>query len=85
MSKSKSLFLGRFKGLGAWEYAGTIGNGHSFAHAKYGGNPKEKHLFRDHILFLKCLKNLWGLSALRAPAVGPYIYSPQAILAQGSI
>ena len=24
---------------GAWEYAGNIGNGHSFAHAKYGGNP----------------------------------------------
>jgi hypothetical protein len=23
----------------AWEYAGTIGNDYSFAHAKYGGNP----------------------------------------------
>ena len=31
----------------AWEYAGTIGNDYSFAHAKYGANPSEKHLFRD--------------------------------------
>ena len=25
--------------LGAWEYAGTIRNGYSFAHAKYNANP----------------------------------------------
>ena len=24
---------------GAWEYAGTIGNGYSFAHPKYVANP----------------------------------------------
>ena len=38
--------------MGAWEYAGTMGNGYSFAHAKYGANPKDKHLFRDQTVFL---------------------------------
>ena len=38
---------GRFRGLGAWKYAGMVGNGYSFGHAKYGASPKEKHLFRD--------------------------------------
>jgi hypothetical protein len=53
------------------EYAGTIGNGYSSAHAKYGANPQEKQLFRDQITFWKCWKNLLGLSALRAPTVEP--------------
>jgi hypothetical protein len=37
--KTNLSFEGVLKGLGAWEYAGIIGNGYSFAHAKYGANP----------------------------------------------
>ena len=39
MQKNKFKFLARFRGQGAWKYAGTIGNGYSFAHPKYGANP----------------------------------------------
>ena len=67
MSKSKSLFLGRFKGLGAWEYEGIIGNHHSFAHAKYGGNPYAKHLFRDQITFCFFWKISWTENRKREP------------------
>ena len=35
-------FLVILKAQGAWEYAGTVGNDHSFAHAKHGGTPQEK-------------------------------------------
>ena len=39
---------------------GTIGNGYSFAHAKYGANPKEKHIFRDQLTFLEFGKKCFG-------------------------
>ena len=55
----------------AWEYAATIGNSYSFAHAKYGANPKEKHIFRDFVFLGFLEKVLLGLSALRAPTVAP--------------
>ena len=38
--------------MGAWEYVGTIGNSYSFAHAKYGANPQEKHIGFDQQVFL---------------------------------
>jgi hypothetical protein len=63
------------KGLGAWEYAGIIGNGYSFAHAKYGANPWVQHIFRDQNTFWNCWENCWGRSALRATTVGSYMYN----------
>ena len=33
--------------MGAWQYAGTIGNVYSYAHAKYGANRYEQRLLRD--------------------------------------
>ena len=58
--------------MGSWEYAGNIGNVYRFAHAKYGANPLEKTLIDlPTYLFGFVEKVLLGLSALRAPAVGP--------------
>ena len=37
--KANLSFEGVLRASGAWEYAGTIGSGYSFAHAKYGANP----------------------------------------------
>ena len=52
----------RFKGLGAWEDAGTIRNGYSIANAKYDVNPQEKQLFRDQVTFLHFgISSFWAL------------------------
>ena len=53
-------------------HAGTIGNVYSSARAKCDAIPQEKLVFRDQI-FCSILdeKIIWGLSALRAPTVGP--------------
>ena len=37
--KANLSFEGVLRALVAYEYAGIIGNGYSFAHAKYGANP----------------------------------------------
>ena len=38
-SKANLSFEGVLTPWGLWEYAGTIGNGYSFAYAKYCANP----------------------------------------------
>ena len=67
------FFEGVLRGKGASAHAEAIGNICSFAHAKYGGNPCLGRLFRDQITFrLLFATIILGLSALRAPTVGPY-------------
>ena len=39
MQKTNCGFEVVLEAYGGWEYAGTIGNGDSFAHAKHGANP----------------------------------------------
>ena len=66
-------FLGCFRCIGGWENAGNMGNGYSFAHAKYGANPQKIHLFRDQQVFSNIsLKKKSGLSVSKAPAQGQY-------------
>ena len=44
---NKFRLLGRFRGPGDLGVCGTIGNGYSFAHAKYGTSPQDKQLVLD--------------------------------------
>ena len=52
MQKNKLECSGRVKGI-RWGsgVCGTIGNGYSFAHAKYGAHSEEKLVFRDQNVF----------------------------------
>ena len=43
---------------------GTIGNGYSFAHAKYAANPYGKHIFRDQLIKNKKTLKKRSLGAL---------------------
>ena len=52
MLKIKFNCSGRFKGPEAWEYARTIGNGYSSAHAEYGANRKKNIYFVTKLLLL---------------------------------
>ena len=51
----------------AWEYAENIENDLSFAHAKYGGNPKKNICFVTKSLFGKKLKSSFGALGLENP------------------
>ena len=47
----------------------------SFAHAKYGADPKEKHLLRDQLTFLRFLKKLFGAFGVKSPHDAAITYS----------
>ena len=64
----------RFDCLRAWECAGTIGTGYSFAHAEYDANLPEQHLFRDQNAFCKFGKKLFFGSRRWEPHGGAIIY-----------
>ena len=72
MSKSKSLFLGRFKGLGGMGVCGKHWKWSQLRACKiWWTSVRKTPVSRPYYFFDFFEKVLLGLSALRAPTVGP--------------